>query len=249
LLAQDFNFLVDAEPIRPGEDEVAAAIRLLDRVYSMYPRAFDVVSGDGLYTDPRLYKWAEDHGKDALTVLKDERRDLLKDVNALCDATKPVEAARRGVECQWWDVGDLTSWSQVGRPVRVVRSVERRRIRRQLTREVEEEVSTWLWVTTLSPERASTRTVVDMGHDRWDIENQGFNETTTRWHGDHVYKHHADAMVTFWLWCMIAVNVFMAFYWRNLKPTYRSGVSMLHVSRLMSGQLYAELPQKRSLPP
>ena len=24
---------------------------------------------------------------------------------------------------------------------------------------------------------------------RWAIENEGFNELVTRWHGDHVYKH------------------------------------------------------------
>jgi hypothetical protein len=114
---------------------------------------------------------------------------------------------------------------------------------------VEEELSNWFWVTTLSPQRASTRAVVDMGHDRWDIENQGFNETTNRWHADHVYKHDPDAILTFWLLCMIAVNVFMAFFWRNLKPPYRSRVSMVHVSRVISGELYAELPEQRSRSP
>ena len=40
---------LDHEPILPGEDEVATAKRLLKRVIARYPRAFDLVLGDGLY--------------------------------------------------------------------------------------------------------------------------------------------------------------------------------------------------------
>jgi hypothetical protein len=70
-------FLLDSEPQLPGEDEIACALRLLERVLKLYPRAFDVVLGDGLYTDPRLYNFVLSHGKDAMTVLKDDRRDLI----------------------------------------------------------------------------------------------------------------------------------------------------------------------------
>ena len=40
---------LDHEPILPGEDEVATAKRLLERVIDRYPRAFDLVMGDALY--------------------------------------------------------------------------------------------------------------------------------------------------------------------------------------------------------
>jgi hypothetical protein len=43
------RLLLDLEPQRLGEDEVAAALRLLERVLARYPRAFDVVLADGLY--------------------------------------------------------------------------------------------------------------------------------------------------------------------------------------------------------
>lgn len=48
LVGSDFYLMLDAEPQRPGEDEVAAALRLLDRVLQAYPRAFDAVVADGL---------------------------------------------------------------------------------------------------------------------------------------------------------------------------------------------------------
>jgi len=36
----------------PDEDEVTCAVRLLTRVLSAYPRAFDLVLADALYATP-----------------------------------------------------------------------------------------------------------------------------------------------------------------------------------------------------
>jgi hypothetical protein len=41
-------------------------------------------------------------------------------------------------------------------------------------------------VTTLPKATAATGAVVQLGHGRWTIENQGFNEISNRWHADHV---------------------------------------------------------------
>jgi hypothetical protein len=49
LLCGSERLLLDCEMQRPGEDEIACAIRLLERVLRQYPRAFDVVVADGLY--------------------------------------------------------------------------------------------------------------------------------------------------------------------------------------------------------
>ena len=43
------RLLLDQEPQRAGEDEVATAARLLDRVIGAYPRAFDLLPADALY--------------------------------------------------------------------------------------------------------------------------------------------------------------------------------------------------------
>lgn len=42
IIGADFYFLLDLEPVLPGEDEVASAMRLLARVLARYPRCFDV---------------------------------------------------------------------------------------------------------------------------------------------------------------------------------------------------------------
>lgn len=241
LLAGDATFLLDAETQVAGEDEVACALRLLDRVLTSFPRAFDVVLADALYADSRFFNFVRGRGKHVLTVLKDNRRDLVKDSLALCELTPPREIQRGKKTCRVWDVEDCTSWSQVDGSVRVVRSHETGRITRQLDGRSEELISEWLWVTTIPPATASSSAVVELGHARWAIENHGFNETTNHWWSDHVYKHSPNAILCLWLLCMVAVNVFRVFFRRNLKPAIRLRLSMLDVGRLISAELYASL--------
>lgn len=242
LVSQDLRLLIDAEPIEKREDEVAAATRLFDRVVATYPRAFDVVGGDGLYAQGPFFNHVRAAGKHMMAVLKNEQRDLMADADALWAQMPPtaVFEGERHREC--WDLSGFTTWPQCQSPVRVVRSHETWSVRRQLTRELEQRVSDWAWVTTLPPELASTRAVVQLGHGRWDIENQGFNELVNRWHADHVYRHARTAMLVMWLFTMMAANLFAAFYGRNLKPAVRAAFDTLHIARLMCAELYESLP-------
>jgi hypothetical protein len=63
----------DQEPDWPGEDEMAAARRLLTRVMSAFPRAFDLVLADAFHAKTYLFKFLLARGKHALVVLKEER--------------------------------------------------------------------------------------------------------------------------------------------------------------------------------
>jgi hypothetical protein len=241
LVTADLHILLDAEPILPGEDEVAVALRLLERLIRDYPRAFDVVQGDALYADPRFFNWAIDHGKHAMAVLKNDRRDLLQDAQRLFQDQPPRVVQDASPRRQCWDIEGFTTWPQVKVPVRVVRSHETRQVRRQLDGQTKEEVTDWYWVTTLEAKVVSTGAVVHMGHRRWGIENEGFNELVNQYHADHVYRHEPTAMLVFWLLTQLCLNVFTAFFRRNLKPAARATVSMLHVARLLLTELYLPL--------
>ncbi len=248
LVTANFFMLLDAEPIRPGEDEIAAALRLFDRVVDRYPRAFDVAMGDGLYARSDFFNHVRSGGKHAMAVLKDEQRDLLQDARSLCEHTEPtVRQTERGSR-QYWDFDGFTTWPQCQHPVRVVRSLETTQVRRQLNQEVDTLVSDWFWVTTLPKGMAPTRVVVQFGHDRWSIENQGFNETSNRWHADHVYKHQANAMLVFWLLTMFAYNLFFAFYRRNLKSAVRDAYDTLQIGHMVIAELYHGLANRPRAP-
>jgi hypothetical protein len=235
------RLLLDLEPLRPGEDEVSAARRLLERVMAAYPRAFDVVLGDALYATAPFFNFLLLHGKDALMVLKDERRNLYQDVAGLWEHVQPQTGPYRSRTCLWWDFQDLRSWPEVNAPVRVIRSLESWSVKRQITKQPTPQTSEWIWVTTLSVPQARTALVVTLGHERWDIENYGFNELVNGWHADHLYRHDPNAIECFLLLAFLAYNTFHAFLARNLKPQLRAGKTELYWARLMAAEIYAEL--------
>jgi hypothetical protein len=241
LITRDLRFMLDAEPIMAGEDEVGAALRLLDRVVKEYPRAFDLVQGDALYADSRFFNWAVDHGKFAMAVLKNNCPELLKEAMQLSEMTESTSARDGAVHRQCWDMEGFKTWTAVKQPVRIVRSRESRSSRSQLDKQVHEAVSDWLWVTTLPKLQAPAGAVVQLGHGRWGIENEGFNELVNQYHADHVYRHDPTAIIVFWLLTQLCLNVFVAFFRRNLKPAARKAKSMLQVSREMMAELLAPL--------
>jgi hypothetical protein len=235
---------LDAEPQLKGEGETVCAARLFERVVADYPRAFDVVSADSLYAGAPFVKCVIDRGKDVIVVMKDERRDLLKDADRCFAGQAPVLVYQpsKKTERRCWDAEGFESWWQLEKPIRVVKTEEKKIVRRQRERENKEEFSSWTWATTLSSIRAGTESVVDMGHSRWCIENQGFNELVNHWNADHVYKHNAVAILNFWLMTMLAYVLFRAFFVRNLKPEVQSRFTMKHVVASLAAEIYGSVP-------
>ena len=68
LAGPKFCFLLDIEPIYPLEGELTSALRLLERVCINYPKAFEVVAGDGLYLNGATFKLLQSHHKYTIAV-------------------------------------------------------------------------------------------------------------------------------------------------------------------------------------
>ncbi len=236
---EPIRLLLDHEPQRAGEDEIATALRLLVRVIGSYPRAFDLVLADALYATAPFFNFILAHGKHVLTVLKDDRRNLYQDAAALFAAVPPKPGSFRKRPCLWWDFPDLLTWPQVNTPVRVIRSLETYSVKRQLDGKDELRTSDWIWVTTLPVQPVSTERAVGFGHQRWDIENHGFNELIKGWHADHIYRHDPNAIECFLLIAFLACNIFHAFFALNLKPEVRKGRTRVFWRRFMAAEIYA----------
>ncbi len=228
LVGDDWQVFLDMEPQRPGEDEVAAALRLLERVGKQRRRAFDVVNVDALYAVTPVLDRIRSFGKHLLVVLKKNRPELLADAEALF-ADRPADAVfhQRGRDCRVHDLEGFTTWEGSGAPVRVVHSEETATVLRQKRSEEtgertpESQISDWYWATTLPAALAGTRTLVAMGHRRWAIENEGFNTVVTELQADHVFRHDPVAIEVFWLFALWASNLFEIFWRRNLKKPAR----------------------------
>ena len=242
LWCDGFYLTLDMEPQLPGEDEVSCAIRLLERVMLNYPRAFDLILADGLYTRAPFFKFALKHGKDVIAVLKDERRDLLKDAQGLFKSEESVTYQYRHLERECWDIEHFSSWSQLGRDVRVVRSQETKHLRRQNTGKIHYETSEWVWVSTISKDKLPTEEFVKLAHGRWKIENNGFNELVNYWHADHIYKHNPVSIESFLLLTMLAYVIFHIFIKRNLKMEIRAKYTKLHLAKMIISEFYSLSP-------
>jgi hypothetical protein len=243
IAARPVPFLLDIELQQKGEDEVACATRLLERLLGTYPRAFDLVSADGLYVRAPLVSLLRNHHKHVLFVLKDERRDLIKDARGIFADQAPLIVREKALERRIWDVGDLTTWTAFA-PVRVVRSVEMRTVFRQRDRQEETVQTEWIWMTTVPQTETSSAQIVELGHRRWAIENRAFRELATYWHADHVYRHHPRAIEAFWLMVLLALNLFRAFYSLNLKPAFRDRHTQLYIASQFAADLaiYGPVP-------
>ena len=231
------NFLLDAENQLPGEGEIACATRLVTRLLKQHPRAFNVVCGDNLYMDPTLWKLIRSKKKHVIAVLKNENRDLLVDARSLFDDNLSFPLDEENVKRKCWDMEGFNTWPQCGESVRVVRSLECTTVRRQLNKKEQKLKSEWFWVTSIPSYLAPTQTIVRAGHGRWDIENYAFNELSTKWHGDHVYRYTANAMLTTMLLIFIAYNLFHAFINGNIKPEARAGRSEMYWAKLIAAEL------------
>ena len=160
----------------------------------------------------------------------------------------PIAHRTQKVTSQWWDIEGFTTWTQFGHPVRVVRSVETRTVQRQRTRKPHTQTSEWLWATSLPKKLAPTRLVVQIGHGRWTIENQGFNQLVNEWHADHIYKHDLDAMVSLWLLVCLGYNHFAVFLTRNVRPELRRGRSRRFWVKRIERDFYNGLPDRARSP-
>lgn len=244
LVGRDLSLMVDVEPQLPGESEVNAAMRLFERVVGRFARSFDVVLADALYAKAPFWNAVRACGKHLVVVLKEEARDLMGDARSLFARTTPVTIARDSVQCEVRDVSGFKTWTQVGESVRVVQSVETKQWRRQRDKCEASQTSEWIWVTSLPCDLASTETVVSLGHARWTIENQGFNNLVNQWHADHLYRHDGQAILTFILVAFIAINVFEIFHQRALKPALRVQLPRHELARRLLASLYESSPTR-----
>lgn len=225
LVHRDGILPLDIEPQLPGEGEIAAAQRLVERIAKELPRSFDIVVGDALYLNPGLCKRVLALGKDFIAVLKNENRDLIQDARALFDTMTPESFRSGSKDVNAWDLEGFTSWESFQAPVRVVRTIECMRIQRQNAPEgspPETVESEWMWASSVSKLKLPTRAFVEAGHSRWRIENNLFHALSTQWHGDHIYKHEPNALVAFLLLLLLAFSLTHVFLARNLKPERRN---------------------------
>lgn len=185
------------EWLLPGEGEEAAALRLLDRIPDLYgSRFFDILLLDALYAQAPVLQLAEKIGWDLVISLKQNQRDLYQSAIRLfarrpADSTFTEKQDGKTNQVQLWDTQGLPFSGDYPQPVRVVRSEELLTQNHYRQRQLQPETTAheWLWITTLDPQAFPANQVRRLGHDRWKLENNGWNDLTQNWAFKHGFLH------------------------------------------------------------
>jgi predicted Zn-ribbon and HTH transcriptional regulator len=255
LAGPKISFILDIEPVLPDHGEISSAYRLLSRVCVNYPKAFNIVIGDGLYLKETVFNLLEGHHKYTIAVLKEERRQLFEEANRLSLLSEP-EIYRSGkTYYRVWDHSISGCWDGYGKDVRVIVSEEAtpKRVHSKDGKDFENRVNraNWMWVTNLpcseSENLDDLKNTVGICHSRWQIENQCFNETVNIWNGDHVYRHSKNAIITFLLLLFICVNIFNIFRIRNIKD--RRIKTKIYLIELVKAGFHTARNPLPSIPP
>lgn len=230
---------LDAELVAAGENEIAAAKRIVARLCDTYTRLFDVIAVDALYMEGPFINFCVERGKDVIVVLKNNYPSLLSDARGLFSQMQPQIWQVEDKTIQVWDIDGFTA-NTIDVPLRVLHTVEThiekivkdgQVVEREVTKD-------WWWATTIPQTRLTTKHLWEFGHSRWQIENNIFNVLAQHWSLDHCYKHDSVAMVNFVLMLFIAFTLTQCFYERNLKAPMRKVINSVIA---LANQFYAGL--------
>jgi hypothetical protein len=209
------SVILDVEPMRPGEEECAAALRLLRRLRESHgPRFFDVLLVDAWYTNGPFLQTVLEMGWPVISVLKQERYDIYGEALALTKGQPPTETTERaGRRVEIWDLREMTFTDTYTEPVRVVRVRESWKQRERIGGRwvITDKEENWLWIVAGNLEGYGGAVIRDLGHLRWKIENNAFNQLTQGWRLTHCAHHHPVALqVLLWI-KIIAFTLFHAY--------------------------------------
>jgi len=224
------NVLLDVEPIRPGEGEAEAALRLLGRIRRVYGvRLFDALTIDSWYVQGPFLQAVEKLGWEWIVVLKQERMEVFQEARALSAAQKPALEfydEMRDRQVQLWEVNDLDFSQSYGAKVRVVHSQEQWIQQRVVggKKTPQPQSSDWWWMVSEGLRGYPVGVVYAGGHRRWGIENKAFNELTQFYHLEHCYHHEPVAMLAQMLILLLGFVLFSAY-------------ALLHSQRVRLGQV------------
>lgn len=242
-----FNALLDLEPIRPGEEECSAALRLLGRLRRVYgPRFFEAITVDGWYVQGPFLRAVEKLGWAWVVVFKQERMEAYQEALQLSQGEKPVlnfEDEERKKQVRLWEVKELRLSQAYGKPFRVVRSEERweeTRIRGG-AKHREPQQSQWLWGASGGLDGYGPQLIYQAGHRRWGIENKAFNQLTQGYHLEHCYHHEPVSMLAQMLILLLGFTLFTAFAELHNKRVRLGALSAKALTREMDLALEQDL--------
>jgi hypothetical protein len=195
------------------EGELTAGKRLVRWLRTTYGRWIDVIIGDALYANGPFFTLCAECGYGALTVVKKETDEPLKEALAIwrleAGPEEVVVDQRAGERIRIWDCPELTTLGSYKGSIRVVRAT--------IHKDGVEKPTTYCFAATGKAAKLPRRSLVRLGRSRWHIENTAFHQWTKHWHFTHVFAHSANGVdALLWIF-VLAFNLLQFFLYRQLR--------------------------------
>ncbi len=204
-ISGDIPLVIGWEVLQPGEGELTAALRLLERLLPRLGKSLDLVIGDALYCCRPFFQTVCGAGLQAMAISSgqtemDQEIDLL--IQTSTPRMIPGDVAVWNIDSEAWE-------PQLKRKLRVIHC--------------ERHYSAPSWKHERQTLRLMTSAPADIlpagqgwkvGRSRWIIENGTFNRLTRDYRLTHNYRHSVPAIAA-----LLAMRSFACFltlaYWRN----------------------------------
>lgn len=186
---------------------------------------------DALYLNAPFINTVLELGMDAVIRLKDEKRLIFKDAEGLFQKGdgKKEDFWRGKRRIEAWDLRGF-EMRDVKKKVRVIRYHETEAVQgKAKCRKM------WL-VTTL--ESADYKTLWEMMHKRWDIEENAFHQLKTYYHAKHCYCK--DAVETVFNLMILSFNIRELYLYRRIRNFEKIRITRKSVSQKFRDDLLTE---------
>ena len=219
----------DVEPYGPGDSEYAASKRLLERaVLSLGRRFADYVVVDGEYATAPFLHLACELGLHPVARLKQNVPSLFQTAKGRFSALPPTSVHHvDGERIEMWDLEDFDPWEGLRWPtVRVLRYLQHRK---------DGSICEAYWLTNWSIRKVGSLSLYRMAKSRWEVENQAFNDTKSRYGFEHAVHHHPQSLLAHALLILLAIVLERLFRLRYLKRGAhppRAAIDLLRALRL-----------------
>lgn len=157
------------------EYEPNVAIKLIKKLKEYYGRGIDVIVGDAIYLEEKFLKAVKEEGYNAVIRLKDNRKSFLEEAEGLFKLGKSKKYKIKNRE--------IESWSEIIEYKEIKVKVAKYKEKYKKNNEKKEDKIYVISTDTTMKEETMNKII----HERWDVENEGFNELKNSWNMKHCY--------------------------------------------------------------
>lgn len=205
------------------EYEPNVAKKLVKNLKKYYGIGIDVIVGDAIYLDEEFLNVVKKEGYQAVIRLKDNRKKLIEDAEGLYKMQKPEKIETKNKK-------EINCWSEIleykNMKLKVVKFKEKYKKGKETKEDTIFVVSTDL--------NMSNRTINKIIHERWDIENEGFNELKNQCNMRHCYMAEENAIHVILQMMILSYNLWELYIYGHIHKFEEKNITKLgYIERIV----------------